>query len=127
MRAEEDDSLPSMVLTFVGMRTVFPDIAVRFQVDAPNQSSLSRTTTSPELQIDHGPNLRHHDGLDDNRLAVEHLVADQERATKPERLPVVLSRQEIAKVLPEFQGLRQLMFLVIRRTSSRGRWIGWES
>lgn len=32
-------------------------------------------------------------------------------ADKPERLPVVLSREEILRVLPEFEGLRRLMFL----------------
>ena len=34
-------------------------------------------------------------------------------ADKPMRLPVVLSRQEIATLLPEFQGTRRLMFLVM--------------
>ena len=34
-------------------------------------------------------------------------------ADKPERLPVVLSRQEIARLLPEFQSIRRLMFLVM--------------
>ena len=38
---------------------------------------------------------------------------DVTRADKPKRLPVVLSRAEIAKVLPEFRGLRRLMFLVM--------------
>lgn len=44
---------------------------------------------------------------------------DVTRATKPERLPVVLSREEIGRLLPEFQGLKRLMFLVNR--SSFGR------
>lgn len=35
------------------------------------------------------------------------------RADKPRRLPVALSRQEIALILPEFQGLRRLMFLLM--------------
>jgi len=35
-------------------------------------------------------------------------------ADKPERLPVVLSRQDIARLLPEFQSIRRLMFLVGR-------------
>lgn len=35
------------------------------------------------------------------------------RADKPRRLPVALSRQEIALILPEFQGLRRLMFLIM--------------
>jgi integron integrase len=34
-------------------------------------------------------------------------------ADKPQRLPVVLSREEIRRVLPEFEGLRRLMFLVM--------------
>jgi len=34
-------------------------------------------------------------------------------ADKPERLPVVLSRQEIGRLLPEFQSIRRLMFLVM--------------
>jgi len=34
-------------------------------------------------------------------------------ANKPERLPVVFSRQEIATLLPEFESLRRLMFLVM--------------
>jgi len=34
-------------------------------------------------------------------------------ADKPERLPVVLSRAEIARLLPEFQAIRRLMFLVM--------------
>jgi hypothetical protein len=38
---------------------------------------------------------------------------DVTRADKPKRLPVVLSRKEIAKLLPEFRGLRRLMFLVM--------------
>jgi len=36
---------------------------------------------------------------------------DLTRSNKPKRLPVVLSRAEIAQVLPEFRGLRRLMFL----------------
>jgi len=38
---------------------------------------------------------------------------DVTRATKSERLPVVLSRQEIAALLPEFSGLKRLMFLTM--------------
>ena len=38
---------------------------------------------------------------------------DVSPASKPERLPVVLSRPEIASLLPEFLGLRRLMFLVM--------------
>ena len=34
-------------------------------------------------------------------------------ADKPERLPVVLSREEIGRLLPEFQSIRRLMFLVM--------------
>ena len=34
-------------------------------------------------------------------------------ADKPQRLPVVLSRPEIAMLLPEFQGTRRLMFLAM--------------
>ncbi len=34
-------------------------------------------------------------------------------ADKPQRLPVVLSREEIRRALPEFEGLRRLMFLVM--------------
>jgi len=46
---------------------------------------------------------------------------DVGRASKSERLPVVLSRQEIAKLLPEFKGLRQLMFLVMYGAGLRHR------
>lgn len=38
---------------------------------------------------------------------------DAVRSTKPERLPVVLSREEIARLLPEFQNRNRLMFLVM--------------
>ncbi len=38
---------------------------------------------------------------------------DVTKANKPEHLPVVLSRQEIARLLPEFQGRKRLMFLVM--------------
>lgn len=38
---------------------------------------------------------------------------DVTRSNKPKRLPVVLSRAEISQVLPEFRGLRRLMFLVM--------------
>jgi integrase len=34
-------------------------------------------------------------------------------ADKPDRLPVVLSREEIGRLLPEFQSTRRLMFLVM--------------
>jgi len=50
-------------------------------------------------------------------------------ADKPERLPVVLSRQEIARLLPEFQSIRRLMFLVGRglvcQSLSRGDGAFW--
>ncbi len=36
---------------------------------------------------------------------------DVSRSKKPQRLPVVLSRKEIAQLLPEFSGLKRLMFL----------------
>lgn len=38
---------------------------------------------------------------------------DAVSASKPERLPVVLSRPEINRLLPEFTGLRRLMFSVM--------------
>ena len=38
---------------------------------------------------------------------------DVTRSQKPKRLPVVLSRPEIAQVVPEFRGLKRLMFLVM--------------
>ena len=38
---------------------------------------------------------------------------DVTRSTKPERLPVVLSRQEIEQLLPAFTDLRRLMFLIM--------------
>ncbi len=38
---------------------------------------------------------------------------DVMRARESRRLPVVLSRDEVSKILPEFQGLRRLMFLVM--------------
>jgi len=46
---------------------------------------------------------------------------DVTRATKSERLPVVLSRQEIAKLLPDFDGLKQLMFLIMYGAGLRHR------
>ena len=46
---------------------------------------------------------------------------DVARATKPERLPVVLSRPEIAKLLPEFKGLRRLMFELMYGAGLRHR------
>ena len=42
-------------------------------------------------------------------------------ADKPEKLPVVLSRKEISLLLPEFQGLRRLMFLVMYGAGLRNR------
>jgi len=45
-------------------------------------------------------------------------------ADKPERLPVVLSRQEIARLLPEFQSIRRLMFLVGRGLVCQSLWHG---
>ncbi len=46
-------------------------------------------------------------------LSRELAFLDVRRARESERLPVVLSRQEIARLLPEFHGLRRLMFLVM--------------
>lgn len=46
---------------------------------------------------------------------------DVTRADKPLRLPVVLSRKEIADVLPQFHGLRQLMFLTVYGSGLRHR------
>lgn len=42
-------------------------------------------------------------------------------ADKPEKLPVVLSRREIGLLLPEFEGLRRLMFLVMYGSGLRHR------
>lgn len=42
-------------------------------------------------------------------------------ADKPEKLPVVLSRPEIGLLLPEFEGLRRLMFLVMYGAGLRHR------
>ncbi len=42
-------------------------------------------------------------------------------ADKPEKLPVVLSCQEIGLLLPEFEGLRRLMFLVMYGAGLRHR------
>ena len=44
-------------------------------------------------------------------LGRELAFLDVTRATKPERLPVVLSRPEIGLLVPLFAGLRLLMFL----------------
>jgi integron integrase len=46
---------------------------------------------------------------------------DMGQANKPSRLPVVLSRPEVVRLLPEFQGLRRLMFLVMYGTGMRHR------
>ena len=46
-------------------------------------------------------------------LSRELAFLDVTRANKAERLPVVLSREEIARILPEFTGLRRLMILVM--------------
>ena len=46
---------------------------------------------------------------------------DVTRATKPERLPVVLSRPEIAMLLPRFEALRRLMFLIMYGAGLRHR------
>ena len=54
-------------------------------------------------------------------FARELAFLDVTRANKPERLPVVLSRNEIAKILPEFTGLRRLMFLVMYGAGLRHR------
>ena len=55
---------------------------------------------------------------------------DVSKATKPERLPVVLSRQEIASLLPEFVGLKRLMFLTMyaleRKYPAANREFGWQ-
>jgi integron integrase len=46
-------------------------------------------------------------------LARELAFLDVTRATKPERLPVVLSREEVQLLMPEFQGRNRLMFQVM--------------
>jgi integron integrase len=46
---------------------------------------------------------------------------DAVAADKPKRLPVVLSREEIARVWPQFTGLRRLMFLVMYGAGLRHR------
>jgi site-specific recombinase XerD len=46
---------------------------------------------------------------------------DAVAADKPKRLPVVLSREEIARVWPQFVGLRRLMFLVMYGAGLRHR------
>ncbi|MEZ6033304.1 MAG: integron integrase [Planctomycetaceae bacterium] len=46
-------------------------------------------------------------------LSRELAFLDVTRANKAARLPVVLSREEIARILPEFNDLRRLMFLVM--------------
>jgi len=46
-------------------------------------------------------------------LGRELAFLDVTRANKPRRLPVVLSRGEIALLIPEFVGTRRLMFLVM--------------
>ncbi len=46
-------------------------------------------------------------------LSRELAFLDVTRANKAQRLPVVLSREEIARILPEFTDLRRLMFLVM--------------
>lgn len=46
-------------------------------------------------------------------LSRELAFLDVTKASKSERLPVVLSREEIARVLPEFTGLGRLMFLIM--------------
>ena len=46
---------------------------------------------------------------------------DVMRANKPVRLPVVLGREEIAMLLPEFKGLRKVMFLVMYGAGLRHR------
>ena len=38
---------------------------------------------------------------------------DVTKASKPERLPVVLSREEVTQILPEFTGLRRVMFVLM--------------
>jgi integron integrase len=46
---------------------------------------------------------------------------DAVAADKPKRLPVVLSREEIARVWPQFTGLRRLMFLLMYGAGLRHR------
>lgn len=46
---------------------------------------------------------------------------DVTRANKPSRLPVVLNRGEIALLLPEFIGLRRLMFVLMYGSGLRHR------
>jgi integrase len=54
-------------------------------------------------------------------LARELGFLDVVPADKAARLPVVLSRPEIARILPEFEGLRHLMFLVMYGAGLRHR------
>jgi integron integrase len=42
-------------------------------------------------------------------------------ADKPQRLPVVLSREEIRKLLPQFSGLKRVMFLIMYGAGLRHR------
>ena len=54
-------------------------------------------------------------------LGRELAFLDVTRATKPERLPVVLSRPEIGLLVPLFAGLRLLMFLLMYGAGLRHR------
>lgn len=46
---------------------------------------------------------------------------DVTKASKEERLPVVLSRNEIAQIAPAFKGLRRLMFMILYGAGLRHR------
>ena len=46
-------------------------------------------------------------------LSRERAFLDVTRANKAERLPAVLSREEMAGILPKFTDLRRLMFLLM--------------
>ncbi|NQV25501.1 MAG: phage integrase N-terminal SAM-like domain-containing protein [Rhodopirellula sp.] len=54
-------------------------------------------------------------------FARELAFLDVTRASKPERLPVVLSQNEISELAPEFSGLRRLMFLTMYGAGLRHR------
>ncbi len=54
-------------------------------------------------------------------LGRELAFLDVPRANKPQRLPVVLSRQEISALLPEFIGLKRLMFVTMYGAGLRHR------
>lgn len=54
-------------------------------------------------------------------FARELAYLDVTRASKPERMPVVLSQNEISELAPEFIGLRHLMFLTMYGAGLRHR------